>query len=297
MKILNYIINLILIIIILSFPLESSAEINVGDSREEVIMQLGVPSGQLKSDSEEILTYSQGFVTILNGKVINMSDNFKSVASTEHDDVSIGSTRGDVIAVYGQPSGELQSGEEDILTYPGGIITIKDDKVIYMDDDFNARLDDRKKDDAFKEQQKAKGLVWYYGRWVTQQEQSEMERKLSQDKAKKNLEAQPILIFSSGGQALDIKEVLVPNKITIIDFYADWCGPCRQISPYLEQIARNDPDVYLRKIDIVNWQTPIVAQYSIKSVPNIRVFNRSGKMVGQPTYDLNKIQEWVQSSK
>jgi thioredoxin 1 len=40
--------------------------------------------------------------------------------------------------------------------------------------------------------------------------------------------------------------------VTVVDFYADWCGPCKQLSPSLEQMARTDPEIALRKIDIVN---------------------------------------------
>ena len=61
-----------------------------------------------------------------------------------------------------------------------------------------------------------------------------------------------ITIISHGAQ-VDINQHLALGNVTVVDFYADWCGPCRRLSPSLEQMARSDPEIALRKIDIVNW--------------------------------------------
>ena len=94
-----------------------------------------------------------------------------------------------------------------------------------------------------------------------------------------------------------MKNVLVKGKVTIVDFYADWCGPCKRMSPELEKMANADKEVYLRKIDIVNWRTPVVEQYGIRSVPNIRVFNREGTMIGSPTSDVGTIKSYISKAK
>ncbi len=47
-----------------------------------------------------------------------------------------------------------------------------------------------------------------------------------------------------------------------------------------EQIARTDPEIALRKIDIVNWKTAVVKQYKIHSIPQVNVYNRGGRLVG-----------------
>jgi len=83
----------------------------------------------------------------------------------------------------------------------------------------------------------------------------------------------PVEVISHGAQ-VDIKQHLVPGSITVIDFYADWCGPCRQLSPNLEQMARSDPEVALCKIDIVNWKTAVVQQFNIHSIPQVNVCGR-----------------------
>ena len=84
----------------------------------------------------------------------------------------------------------------------------------------------------------------------------------------------------SHGAAVDITKHLAPGNVTIVDFYADWCGPCKQLSPSLEQMANADPQIALRKIDIVNWNTAVAKQYSIHSIPQVNVYNRGGDLVG-----------------
>ena len=90
---------------------------------------------------------------------------------------------------------------------------------------------------------------------------------------------EPIEVISHGAQ-VDINQHLALGNVTIVDFYADWCGPCRRLSPSLEQMARSDAGVALRKIDIVNWRTPVVQQFNIHSIPQVNVHDRSGHLVG-----------------
>ena len=75
---------------------------------------------------------------------------------------------------------------------------------------------------------------------------------------------EPITVISHGAQ-VDISQHLALGNVTVIDFYADWCGACRQLSPSLEQMARNDPEIALRKVDIVNWKTAVAQQFNIHS--------------------------------
>lgn len=85
--------------------------------------------------------------------------------------------------------------------------------------------------------------------------------------------------INQAGSRVDIRKHLVPGKVTIVDFYADWCGPCRAIAPFLEGLAGNDPDVYLRKVDIKDWHSPVAQQYAIRSIPRIEVYDRRGNEV------------------
>jgi thioredoxin 1 len=108
---------------------------------------------------------------------------------------------------------------------------------------------------------------------------------------------QPVEVISHGAQ-VNINQHLALGNVTIIDFYADWCGPCRQLSPNLEQMARSDPEIALRKIDIVNWKTPVARQFNVYSIPQVNVYNRAGSLVGTVNgADIDKIKSYVAQAK
>jgi thiol-disulfide isomerase/thioredoxin len=84
----------------------------------------------------------------------------------------------------------------------------------------------------------------------------------------------------SHGQQIDIKSHLALGNITIIDYYADWCGPCKVVSPTLEQLARTDAEIALRKVDIVDWGSAVAKQYNVTTLPRVEVYGRKGELVG-----------------
>ncbi len=85
--------------------------------------------------------------------------------------------------------------------------------------------------------------------------------------------------INNKGARVDVARHLVAGQVTIVDFYADWCPPCRQIAPFLEQLAERDPEVYLRKVDIEKWGSPVAEQYKINSIPRIEIYDRQGRPV------------------
>jgi thioredoxin 1 len=108
---------------------------------------------------------------------------------------------------------------------------------------------------------------------------------------------QPVEVISHGAQ-VDINKHLALGNVTVVDFYADWCGPCRQLAPSLEQLARSDPEVALRKIDIVNWKMPVARQFNVHSIPQVNVYNRGGSLVGTVNgADIDKIKSYVAQAK
>src|SRR6266511_3177566 len=108
---------------------------------------------------------------------------------------------------------------------------------------------------------------------------------------------QPSEVISHGAQ-VDINQHLALGSATVIEFYADWCGPCRRLSPSLEQMASSDPEIALRKIDIVNWKTAVVQQFNIHSIPQVNVYDRSGRLVGTVLGgDLEKVKSYVAQAK
>lgn len=108
---------------------------------------------------------------------------------------------------------------------------------------------------------------------------------------------QQIELIGRGAQ-VDITRHLALGNVTIVDFYADWCGPCKQISPTLEQWAKTDPEIALRKIDIVDWTSPVAKQHNITSIPHINIYNRAGKLVGTVNgVNAEKVQRYVAQAK
>lgn len=82
------------------------------------------------------------------------------------------------------------------------------------------------------------------------------------------------------GQQVDISKHLALGNVTIVDFYADWCGPCKQVSPALEKLAQSDSEIALRKVDIINWGSAVAKQYKINSIPRVEIYGRKGQLVG-----------------
>jgi thioredoxin 1 len=73
--------------------------------------------------------------------------------------------------------------------------------------------------------------------------------------------------------------VLQSPAPVLVDFYADWCGPCRRLTPVLQQVARQTPTARVVKVNID--QSPDLARrYGVRSVPTMIVF-RDGTAVAQ----------------
>jgi len=81
-----------------------------------------------------------------------------------------------------------------------------------------------------------------------------------------------------------LEDHLVPGKFTIFDYYADWCGPCLKLAKKLEGYAVSRDDLAIRKIDIVNWESPAAKQatktYKLPGLPYVRVYGPEGKFRG-----------------
>lgn len=75
------------------------------------------------------------------------------------------------------------------------------------------------------------------------------------------------------------KQVLEADAPVLVDFYADWCGPCRMLSPVLEELAREHPEVRIVKINVDNSPNA-AAEYNIEAIPALRLF-RGGKVVSR----------------
>ena len=71
-------------------------------------------------------------------------------------------------------------------------------------------------------------------------------------------------------------EVLNSNKPVLLDFYADWCGPCRMVGPIVSEIANERSDVKVGKIN-VDEQPELAAQFQVMSIPMLAVIKKKKK--------------------
>lgn len=74
---------------------------------------------------------------------------------------------------------------------------------------------------------------------------------------------------------------VIANGIVLVDFYADWCGPCKMLAPVLEGISEKMTQVEFYKIN-VDTSSDIASCYGVQAIPNLIIF-KDGKAVDQIT--------------
>jgi thioredoxin 1 len=92
------------------------------------------------------------------------------------------------------------------------------------------------------------------------------------------------------------QEVLEADSPVVVDFWAEWCGPCRKVSPIIEELAgENEGQVKFAKMDVdQNPATP--GKYAIMSIPTVILFNDGevvDKLVGARS--KSEYQSWIDS--
>lgn len=94
------------------------------------------------------------------------------------------------------------------------------------------------------------------------------------------------IVRYDGTSALDLDKILVRGKITLVDYYADWCGPCNVIESRLEHYMVAHPNLAIRRADIGKWNNAAAAQAThlgAEALPYIRVYDAHGKFVASVT--------------
>ena len=98
----------------------------------------------------------------------------------------------------------------------------------------------------------------------------------------------------SFGSQVDIQKYVKKGKITIFDFYSEYCPPCRRISPLLDKLAKKRDDITVVKVNInrpgvrgIDWSSPVARQYGLRSIPHFKIFSKDGKlkMEGRSAYE------------
>ena len=74
-------------------------------------------------------------------------------------------------------------------------------------------------------------------------------------------------------------EVLKSDKTVLVDFWAVWCGPCRMLSPVVDQVAEENPNIKVCKVN-VDEEQQLAVKYGVMSIPTLLVF-KGGELVNQ----------------
>ncbi len=90
-----------------------------------------------------------------------------------------------------------------------------------------------------------------------------------------------MVIISANGEDVDIEDKLAAGKVTVFDFYAEWCGPCKDVDREMLSILRMNDDVALRKLNAEDWDSPVAEHYlaRVPSLPYVIVYSKKGKRI------------------
>ncbi len=78
-----------------------------------------------------------------------------------------------------------------------------------------------------------------------------------------------------------IAGLLAPGKVTIVDYWAEWCEPCKKLAPELERFATGRPDVALRKVDATDWTPAEMATHlaAVPGLPAVDIYGADGRLI------------------
>ena len=76
------------------------------------------------------------------------------------------------------------------------------------------------------------------------------------------------------------EEVLKSEKAVLVDFYAEWCGPCKMLAPVIDQIAKENEDIKVAKINVDEAQK-LAEKYGVMSIPTLVVIKNGEEIKRQ----------------
>jgi len=93
--------------------------------------------------------------------------------------------------------------------------------------------------------------------------------------------ADVVQLVSDGRDLPALEPHRVPNKVTVFDFHAAWCPPCRKVDEHLYPKLAKRPDIAVRKIDVGSWDTPVARRWlgAVAELPYLVIFDKRGRKV------------------
>ncbi|HTM57114.1 MAG TPA: thioredoxin domain-containing protein [Candidatus Udaeobacter sp.] len=89
------------------------------------------------------------------------------------------------------------------------------------------------------------------------------------------------LVSKDGSAVGPLDQLRVPGKYTVLDVYADWCGPCRVVDSKLRDLIGRRSDLAVRKLNVVDFDSPLARQLGsrLRALPHVIVFTPSGRRI------------------
>ncbi len=110
---------------------------------------------------------------------------------------------------------------------------------------------------------------------------------------------QPPVIVVGKGEKINLEDYLVAGKTTIVDFYSDFCPPCRALGPHLEKLAQTREDIRVVKVDInrpgrqgIDFDSPVARQFNLESIPHLQVYAPDKQLQAEGDAAFAKVLAW-----
>lgn len=94
-------------------------------------------------------------------------------------------------------------------------------------------------------------------------------------------EADVVHISENGEDVASLEAHLAPGKVTVFDFYATWCAPCKEIERHMRGLLAERTDIAIRKLNVTTWDTPVAKHYlaDVPSLPFVIVYGKDGNRI------------------
>lgn len=95
------------------------------------------------------------------------------------------------------------------------------------------------------------------------------------------------IVSFDGAKKIDLKAIAVPGKITVVDYWAEWCSPCHFLEKRLQHLLNSDSRMALRRVNVGKWDNvaarQATAEFRLEALPYVRVYDARGKFVADVT--------------